>query len=549
MTPGGPAPHSASDVIVVGGGHNGLVAAILAAQAGLSVTLLEGGPDIGGATVSSAVFTGQPVLLSRYSYLVSLFPAELARRLGITLTLAARSVASYTPVRRAGRADGLLVEAHPGPATAESFRRLTGSDADYRAWLQFYGAVSSMAAVVAPMLLGPLRSGRTVRDAVVAAAGSTLWDDVCERPLGEAITRRFRDDTVRGVVATDGLIGTHASLYDSALLTNRCFLYHVVGRGTGEWLVPVGGMGAVTGALARRAQELGVRVVVDASVGHAAEDRTGVLVTVGTGAGGAQAPEEFRARYVLAAVAPSAVAGWLGSRPPAPVGAQLKINLLLTRLPRLASGVDPTTAFAGTTHLEEGFDQLEDAYRESAAGRIPATLPAEVYCHSLTDPSILRGSAGATLTLFGLHTPAGLFAGDASGEVRDAAVASALSSLQHQLAEPLDDCLALDDHGRPCVDVATPVDLERTLGMPGGHIFHGDLTWPWLPDDATPESPADHFGVAVPGSRRILLAGAGTRRGGGVSGLGGLAAVDALQALVADRRAAGSTSEPLLDAR
>lgn len=538
-----------SDVLVVGAGHNGLVAAILAAQAGLSVTVLERGAAVGGATVSSAVFTGHPARLSRYSYLVSLFPAALADRLGISLTLRSRSVASYTPVRRHGRADGLLVETRPGAATAASFRRLTGSDEDHRSWEEFYGAVSEMARVVAPVLTGPLQTRRSVRDAVVAAAGVTLWDDLCERPLGEAVTRRFRDDTVRGVVATDGLIGTHTSLFDPGLLANRCFLYHVVGRGTGEWLVPVGGMGALTDELLRRTRELGVRIVVDAPVTRAAEDAAGVLVTVEPPTGGLVS--EYRAQYVLAAVAPGVVADWLGSPLPPPVGAQLKINLLLTRLPRLASGVDPAVAFAGTTHLEEGFDQLETAYRQSIDGVVPADVPGEVYCHSLTDPSILGGAPGATLTLFGLHTPSALFEGPDGQVVRDTAVTAALGSLQRHLDEPLDDCLAGDADGRPCIDVATPVDLERSLGMPGGNIFHGDLSWPWSSTDdglagdhgwddcSEAGTPADRYGVGVPGSRRILLAGAGTRRGGGVSGLGGLAAVDALREVLADRGPSG----------
>ena len=72
-----------------------------------------------------------------------------------------------------------------------------------------------------------------------------------------------------------------------------------------------------------------------------------------------------------------------------PEGSQLKINFLLDRLPRLKSGVDPAVAFAGTLHLAEDYSQLEAAYADAAAGRVPAALPGEVYCHSLTDPSIL----------------------------------------------------------------------------------------------------------------------------------------------------------------
>ena len=511
----------ASRVLVVGGGHNGLVAAILAAQAGARVTLLEAADHLGGASIGSRVFDGQPVRLSRYSYLVSLMPQSLIDELGIGLDLLSRDVSSYTPYRRGNRTGGLLVERRPGAATSDSFRELTGAETEYVAWQQFYGECAEMAKVLAPALSGPMRTRSQVRDAVVAAAGPQLWTDVFEAPLGAAITRRFDDDLVRGVVATDGLIGTHTSLFDDSLLANRCFLYHLIGRGTGEWLVPRGGMGAVADALTARATEAGVQIVTGARVVSATEDADGVRVATEDG-------RDHRADSLLAAVAPATVNSWLGRTSVKPVGAQMKINMLLDRLPRLASGMDPAVAFAGTTHLEEGFDQLEGAYRESVAGRIPSPLPGEVYCHSLTDPSILDGHSGATLTLFGLHTPDVLFENDPDG-ARTRAADAALAALQLHLAEPLTDCLARDANGELCLDVASPLDVEASVGMPGGNIFHGDLSWPWLQDEVDP-TPAQRFGTQVDGCTKILLAGAGTVRGGGVSGLGGSAAVATLLA-------------------
>ncbi len=518
----GGAARAGDRVLVVGGGHNGLVAAILAAQAGRAVTLLERADHLGGASIGSEVFPGHQVRLSRYSYLVSLFPQDLVTRLGIDLRLASRDISSYTPTRRAGRATGLLVERRPGQATADSFRELTGSDRDYTAWQDFYGDIAKMAAVLAPALSGDLLRRREVRELVVGAAGIQLWTDLFEVPIGEAITRRFADDTIRGVVATDALIGTHTSLFDESLLANRCFLYHLIGRGTGEWLVPIGGMGALADALTGRALQLGVEIVTRATVIEAAEDANGVHAATADG-------RDFGADVLLAAVAPAVVDGWLGRPTTTPVGAQMKINMLLDRLPRLASGANPAVAFAGTTHLEEGFEQLEAAYRESVTGQIPNPMPGEVYCHSLTDPSILNGHAGATLTLFGLHAPTALFQADPVG-ARARAADAALAALEVHLAEPLQDCLARDTEGAPCLDIASPLDVESAVGMPGGNIFHGDLSWPWLADDAEP-SIAQRFGTAVDGSSRIILAGAGTVRGGGVSGLGGVAAVDTLLAI------------------
>lgn len=516
-------------VVVVGGGHNGLVAAILAADAGYRVTLLERSDHLGGASVGTAVFSGHDVRLSRYSYLVSLFPDELLRRLGVDLPLRSRPVSSYTPLVRDGRATGLLVERRPGAATADSFREITGSDQAFAGWQQLYGELAELAAVVAPMLSGPLRRRSEVRDTVIAAAGSTIWQDVFEAPIGEMITRRIADDAVRGVVATDALIGTHASLFGENLLANRCFLYHLIGRGSGEWLVPIGGMGTVADVLERRARAAGVEIRCGVEVVEVDEGPTAVTV-IGRDVEGRAV--EATGAQLLAAVAPAVVDGWLGRESGPVIGAQLKINMLLNRLPSLASGVDPAVAFGGTTHLREGFQELEAGYRTSAAGELPDPLPSEVYCHSITDPSILGAADDgrlATLTLFGLHAPVELFQTDPIGS-RDRATSAALASLQQYLAEPLEDCLALDADGRRCLDVSSPLDIQAAINMPGGNIFHGDLSWPFAADGEDLRSPAARFGVAIPGSERILLAGAGSRRGGGVSGLGGAAAVDALLA-------------------
>ena len=121
---------------------------------------------------------------------------------------------------------------------------------------------------------------------------------------------------------------------------------------------------------------------------------------------------------MLANVAPAVLSELLGRAPAGepPEGAQLKINMLLRRLPRLRDpDVAPEDAFAGTFHVNEGYEQLQRAYDEARAGAIPALPPCELYCHSLTDPSILdaahAGVGAHTLTLFGLHMPARLFAG------------------------------------------------------------------------------------------------------------------------------------------
>ncbi|MEU8899210.1 NAD(P)/FAD-dependent oxidoreductase [Nocardia sp. NPDC048505] len=504
MTP----TRSSYDVVIVGGGHNGLVAAAYLARAGRSVLVLEQEPTTGGAAVSARPFPGVEARLSRYSYLVSLLPREIIRDLGLRFEVRRRRISSYTPVG----AGGLLVDTGSDERTRASFARLTGSDRDHRAWQRFYASTGRMAERVFPTLTQPLPTRAELARRIDDPA---LWEAIFERPLGETIEATFTDDTVRGVVLTDALIGTFTHAHDPSLLQNRCFLYHVIGGGTGDWDVPIGGMGALTDALASAARSAGAEIVTGCAVSAIETDDTATEVRHERGVTGAG--------HVLVNAAPYVLSRLLGeSEPVKPEGAQLKVNMVLTRLPRLRdTGVDPRDAFAGTFHIAESYTQLEQAYREAAAGRIPAAPPSEIYCHTLTDPSILSPDAAAagmhTLTLFGLHTPARLFADDPE-RAKDAAAKATLAQLDTVLAEPIADCLALDATGKPCLEVKSPVDLERDIGLPGGHIFHRDLAFPCA--DREPDGPAGRWGVGT-GHKTVFLCGAGAVRGGGVSGIGG----------------------------
>ncbi len=167
----------------------------------------------------------------------------------------------------------------------------------------------------------------------------------------------------------------------------------MIGNGVGAWDIPVGGIGALTGGLVAAAGAAGAELRTGVEVTAIEAGMTGPPVRVSTSDG-----EELPASHVLANVAPLVLARLLGAEPSgaaAPEGSQLKLNMVLTRLPRLRyPAVAAEDAFAGTFHVNESYSQLAAAFAQAAAGTIPDPVPAEAYCHSLTDPTILGPSCG-----------------------------------------------------------------------------------------------------------------------------------------------------------
>ena len=502
---------STYDVAIIGGGHNGLVAAAYLAKAGKKVVVLERLEVVGGAAISAQAFPGLDAKLSRYSYLVSLLPKQIIDELGLEIELAPRRFGSFTPLPNS--ANGLLIDQENSQATAKSFESI-GAGQDFQSWKEFYARTLVLAEKLFGSVLEPLRE----ESEVIELIGEELWKEFFAQPIGLSIEQSFESDLVRGVVLTDALIGTFASNHDATLEANKCFLYHVIGNHTGEWNIPVGGMGSVTTSMAKRAKHFGAALKTNCEVVKIDTDRTITFLEDGEA-------KSLSAHYILANVSTPVLNGLMGHPTNHEIqGAQVKVNMLLKRLPKLKGTIDPRAAFGGTFHINEGFAQLQTAFEQASRGEIPHPLPCEIYCHSLTDPSILgedlQKSGAQSLTVFALHTPHALLAGRDNSKMRELLQNAVIDSLNSVLDEDVRDLLMVDANQNLCIETKTTQDLEEALALPGGNIFHAPLSWPFVEDGAALNTPELRWGVGS-GVENIFYCGSTARRGGAVSGIGG----------------------------
>ena len=217
------------------------------------------------------------------------------------------------------------------------------------------------------------------------------------------------------------------------------------GEWTGEWKVPVGGMGRVVDELMRVARSGGAEMLtkVDLKALKSSNPKHSVEFELDG------RRHKIDARFVLVNFGRNVLANLLGQNyepDSTHEGSVLKINLLLRRLPHLlASGHAAADAFCGTFHVDEGYDQMKMSFHQSRHLTIPDKIPCELYCHTLTDDSILssdlRTQGFHTLTLFALDVPWRLFSTN-NEATRELVTRKCLDGLNRWLAEPIEDCLA-----------------------------------------------------------------------------------------------------------
>jgi len=397
---------------------------------------------------------------------------------------------------------------------------LTGSDAEYEQMKKFYNLSRVFAERSWDSMLEPLVAKEEFKRRFdVDDVSREAWRSLAEEPLGRAIERYLENDLVRGLVLTDAKIGIFTHPHDPSLVQNRCFLYHLIGNKTGEWKVPVGGMGAVAGELEQAAREGGAEFLtnVDLRALHVDREERSVEFEVDG------KKQTVDARFLLVNFGRNVLAKYIGKpyQPDATdEGSVFKINMLLRRLPKLKAKKYPASeAFCGTFHSDEGYEQMNASYEQASKGRLPDKTPCEVYCHTLTDDSILapdlRKQGFHTMTLFGLDTPWRLFSRD-NKTVRREAEKKFLDSMNQWLEEPLEDCLAVARDGSLCIESKSPVDIENALGMYHGNIFQDAPTFPF----GETKEQAGKWGVETEDAN-VFFCGSSAQRGGAVSGIPG----------------------------
>jgi phytoene dehydrogenase-like protein len=466
-------PPDRADVAVVGGGHNGLVAATLLARAGLSVVVCEAAGVLGGAARTERPFPAAPDLRqSTGAYLLGLMPPELIATLGLDLPLCRRDPHYALPAPAGSALPSLLFGSDGAANTAALAAAFSPADAAADAALN--AELAMLRADLAPAWLAEPGSIEATADRYVRPALQQVFTDLCHGSVLEYLDRfGFLSQRLLAMYAvTDGISGLTAGPDDRG--TGHNFLAHNMGRlpgSDGTWMIVAGGMGTVSAALADAARRAGAHLLVDSPVQRITLGPVGVTGVELTDAA-------IAAPVVLAACDPFRLAGLVALprdltqrlsmlyRP----GVTLKVNLALDRPPTFP-GLAGRSAGGATVHLLPGEDQPIDAVRamwaEVRAGRLPEFPTIEWYLHTTVDPSLQDPAGRHSSALFVQsvpHQPAG---SDWATETDD--YVAHLLAVCDRFAPGTSDSV-VDTFALP------PPGIEAHFGITGGHIHHIDNT-------------------------------------------------------------------------
>ncbi|MBK5111713.1 MAG: NAD(P)/FAD-dependent oxidoreductase [Thermoleophilia bacterium] len=525
---------SSYDAIVVGGGHNGLTAAAYLARAGLKVVVLERRGILGGACVTEEVWPGARV--SRCSYVVSMLQPKVIS----DLKLKDFGYKAYPldPAYAAMTEDGPIFFFNEVERTVASIARHSPRDA--AVYADFENLLERTAEFLRPMLLReppPLGSkspgdiaGLLREGARVAGMSRRDINDLIRiftMSVGDLLDDWFEHDGLKGSLASTGVVGVWAGPRTPGTAYN--LLHHALGEMdgvSGAWGQVVGGMGAISNAIAHSAEAAGATILTDAevvSINVANGETTGVTLASG---------EEIRAEIVASGAHPkTTVLDLVGdSHFPDEVatdmkryrtrGGSVKVNLVLDEAPQYAgvSEEDQGLLLSAGVNICPSIDYLEAAWQDALAGRpaahpyIEAELPSTVDS-SLTDDERL------VMTMFTQYGPS------EQGQWKDGDRERYGDTCIDQLNRFAPNFKAsVAEH-----EVLAPPDLERIFGLQGGSIFQGEQGMNQMAF-MRPTPDLAQYATPVGG---LYLCGAGTHPGGGVTAASGH---NAAQRILKDRR-------------
>ncbi len=525
-----------SDVVVVGGGHNGLVAAGLLAKRGARVTVLERRPNVGGAAVTEQPW-GPDYRMSALSYVVSMLPPTVHRELQLErFGYKIHPQHGYFAAYRDGR---FLQLPDDVQRRHEQISKFSTKDADaYDRWTAWLGG---LAGTLAPLLatvppkLGSKRPRDLIDQAMLAwrlrAADEQQVGDITRlftMSIADLLSEYFESPHLQGLLSVSGIIGTWAGPRSAG--TAYVMAHHQIGDiGDGQmsaWGFPEGGMGRVADALRAAAEHFGATVRTDATVARIdVRDGRATGVTLESG-------ESIAAQVVIAATHPKITFLEHLDRRDLPHdfvecierwktrSGTVKVNLALDRLPdfRAKRGFDPEV-HGGTIVLGETLDEIEGAFQDAVAGRCALTPFADVCIPSVFDRT-LAPEGKHVMSMFTQWVPSGYASEPHTTELD--AYADRVIERMEVIAPGFTDSIL---HRQ----VIGPHEMETTYGLLGGNIFHGELSANQMFHMRPAPGYAD-YRTPIAG---LYQAGSATHGGGGVTGI---PALNAVTEIVRDQR-------------
>ena len=510
------------DAIVIGGGHNGLVAAAYLARAGARVVVCEARHKTGGAAATDQPWPDHPEFrVTTLSYVMSLMPDTIVRDLRLARHgYRVHPVGPYVVPFPDGR---VMIEYDDPSKNHDEFAKFSKEDADalerWEAWIGGLAAVLGPLLMTTPPQIGSKRPGDLLEQLRLAWRLRGL--DV--RTVGEVtrlltmsvadlLDRFFESEQVKAVMAIDGLIGTWAGPHEPG--TAYVMAHHEigdVGDGTlGSWGVPEGGMGAVAEALERSARAFGAEVRTGAAV-----DR---ILVAGGGARGVvlAGGEELLAPVVVSACHPKVTFLRQLDRTDLPAdfvqdiehwstrSGVVKVNCAISRLPTLAAEPE-WKDFSGGFEIAPSIDQMERSFEEARAGR-PATLPfSDGVIPTTLDPSLAPEGAHV-VSLFTQWVP---------HTWSEEPHREELEAYADRVVQAYEDVAPGFRESIVARQVIGPYDMETEWNLIGGNIFHGELS----ADQLFHMRPAPGYADYRTPIEGLYQCSSATHGGGGVSGI------------------------------